>query len=52
MKHRFICFTQFVFYGGQKAGNEFSGHFDNLKHRFIEEKQVAFCESQKLFIDF
>jgi hypothetical protein len=47
MKHRFIDFTQVVFCGGQKAGNEFLGLIDHLNHFFIDFTKVAFCDIQK-----
>jgi hypothetical protein len=48
MKHLFMDITQVVFCGGEKEGNDFSGLFDHMKHRFIEFNKVTYWDFQKV----
>jgi hypothetical protein len=48
LKHRFLVFTQLVFWDSQKAENGFAGPVDSLKHRFPDFTQLAFWAGWKV----
>jgi hypothetical protein len=46
LKHRFIDFTNVVFYDGQRANYEFSGPLAYFHHHLSEFDQFAFYDAQ------